>query len=173
LCTVLAEQVSESIDGVQIEEKRVLLAGKVACSGITFLLLAIGISGPRPTPLPSGANAGKEGPGIAHPDNVMRMQQTLHDEGHYRGKVDGVFGLRTRASIRAYQKAENLPLTGQLDTQTAARLGITAEVRDENGYETPRVKPSAGIKWADGSRRKSKLPRKTVTTNGTATVPPA
>jgi peptidoglycan hydrolase-like protein with peptidoglycan-binding domain len=59
------------------------------------------------------------------------MQQTLQDKGHYHGKVDGVFGLRTRASIRAYQKAENLPVTGQLDTQTAIKLGVTAEVRDE------------------------------------------
>ena len=57
-----------------------LLAGKVACSGIAFLLVAIGFSGPRSTPLPSGTNAGKEVPGIAHPDNVIRMQQTLQDE---------------------------------------------------------------------------------------------
>jgi peptidoglycan hydrolase-like protein with peptidoglycan-binding domain len=101
------------------------------------------------------------------------MQQTLHDQGHYRGKVDGVFGLRTRASIRAYQKAENLPVTGQLDTQTAAKLGTTAEVRDENVYDTAQVKPSAGVKWADGSRPKSKLQRKLVTRNATVTVPPA
>jgi peptidoglycan hydrolase-like protein with peptidoglycan-binding domain len=83
-----------------------------------------------------------------------------------------VFGLRTRASIRAYQKAENLPVTGQLDTQTAAKLGVTAE-RDEHGYETTQAKPSAGVKWTEGSRRRSKLPRKTVTRNETGTVPPA
>ena len=47
------------------------------------------------------------------------MQQTLQDKGHYRGEVDGVFGLRTRASIRGFQKAENLTVTVQLDTQTA------------------------------------------------------
>jgi len=142
----------------------VLLAGKVACSGIAFLLLAIGISGPRSRPLPSGANAGKEVPGMAHPDDVIRMQQTLHDEGYYRGKVDGVFGLRTRASIRAYQKAENLPVTGQLDIQTAGKLGITAEIRDESGYETTQGKPSAAIKWAKGSGRARKPPWKAAKT---------
>jgi peptidoglycan hydrolase-like protein with peptidoglycan-binding domain len=97
------------------------------------------------------------------------MQQTLHDEGHYRGKVDGVFGLRTRASIRAYQKAENLPVTGQLDTPTAGKLGITAEVRDETNYETPQGKPSAGIKSAKGSGRIRKTLRtadKTVAARG-------
>ena len=149
-----------------------LLAGKVGCIAIAFLLLATGMSGPRSTPPPSGAQAGPDAPGITYPDNVITMQQSLHDKGHYRGKVDGVFGLRTRAGIRAYQKAENLPVTGQLDIQTAARLGITAEGRAENGHETPGVKPSAGVKWAHGSRRKRNLPRKTVTSNGTSTVPP-
>ena len=150
-----------------------LLAGKVACTGIAFLLLAIGISGPRSTPLASGPKLSAEGRGIANPDNVIRMQQTLQDKGCYHGKLDGVFGLRTRASIRTYQKAENLPVTGQLDTQTAAKLGVTAEIRDENDYETTQAKPSAGVKWAHGSGRRSKLPRKTVTRSGTGTVPPA
>ncbi len=150
-----------------------LLAGKVACYGIAFLLLAIGISGPRSTRLASGPKLSIEVTGIARPGNVVKMQQTLRDKGHYRGKVDGVFGLRTRASIRAYQKAENLPVTGQLDTPTAAKLGIAVEVRDENGYETTQVKPSAGVKWADGSGQKSKLPRRTVKRNETGTVPPA
>lgn len=150
-----------------------LLVGKVACTGIAFLLLAIGISGPRSTPLASGPKLSAAVPGIVRPDNVIRMQQALQDKGCYHGKLDGVFGLRTQASIRAYQKAENLLVTGQLDTQTAAKLGLTAEVRGENGYETTQAKPSAGVKWIEGSRRRSNLPRKTVTRNGNGTVPPA
>jgi peptidoglycan hydrolase-like protein with peptidoglycan-binding domain len=84
-----------------------LLAGKVAGTGIAIMLLAMGISGPRSTPLAPAPKLSTEVPEFAHPKNVMRMQQTLDDQGHYRGKVDGVFGLRTRASIRAYQKTEN------------------------------------------------------------------
>jgi peptidoglycan hydrolase-like protein with peptidoglycan-binding domain len=99
-------------------------------------------------------------PGSAYPDNVITMQQTLHDKGHYRGKVDGVFGLRTEASIRAFQKAENLPVTGQLDTNTAGKLGITAEVREETNHETTPGKPSAGIKLAKGSGQTRKTFRK-------------
>ena len=64
-----------------------LLAGKVACSGITFLLLAIGISGPRPTPLPSGANAGKEG-----------LREGMRVE---RGDVIGFVGSTGNADARA------------------------------------------------------------------------
>ncbi|MFY9910739.1 MAG: peptidoglycan-binding domain-containing protein [Candidatus Sulfotelmatobacter sp.] len=148
-----------------------LSVGKAACAGIVFLLLATGISGPRSTPLALGPKLSAEVPGIARPDNVIRMQQALQDKGRYHGKLDGLFGLRTRAGIRAYQKAEDLPVTGQLDTQTAAKLGVTAE-RD-NGYEITQGKPSAGIRWTEGSRRRSKLPRKTVTRNGNGTVPPA
>ncbi len=140
-----------------------LLAGKVACTGIAFLLLAIGISGPRSAPLASGPKLSAEVKGIERPDNVIKTQQALQDKGWYHGNLDGVFGLRTQASIRAYQKAENLPVTGQLDTQTAAKLGVTAE-RYEN-VEIFQGKPSAGIKWTEGSRRRSKLARKTVIRN--------
>src|SRR6202008_3107455 len=87
-------------------------------AGIVFLLLATGISGPRPTLLTSGVDPSKDVPGVPHPNDVNTMQQTLLDKGHYRGKVDGVFGLRTRAGIRAYQRAENLPVTGQIDKET-------------------------------------------------------
>jgi len=141
-----------------------LLASKAALPAIVFILLATGISGPRPTPVASGANLSKEGPAVWSQNDVGKMQDTLRDKGQYRGKVDGVFGLRTRASIREFQKAENLPVTGQLDPWTAGKLGISLERREETGNETPKGKPSAGIKWVEGSRRKSKQLRKAVET---------
>ena len=139
------------------------LASKAAWAGIVFILLTTGISEPRPTPLASGANS-KEVPAVGHRNDVKKMQQTLRGKGHYRGKVDGVFGLRTRASIRGFQKAENLPVTGQLDPQTAGKLGVRPEGRAESRYETTKGKPSAGIKWAKGSGRTSKTLRKAVKT---------
>jgi peptidoglycan hydrolase-like protein with peptidoglycan-binding domain len=139
-----------------------LLAGKAACAGIIFIALATGISEPLPTPLPSGSSLGKEVPGLADPNDVIKMQQTLQDKGHYRGRVDGVFGLRTRASIRAYQKAENLPVPGQLDASTAVKLGVRPEGRGKIVYDTTQGKPSAGISWAEGSRRTGRTLRKTV-----------
>lgn len=127
------------------------LASKVAWAGIVFLLLATGVSGPRTTPLTSGVDISNAGPAVPHRNDVMSMQQTLLDKGHYRGKVDGVFGLRTRASIRAYQKAESLPVTGHLDKETAGRLGVGPEVRQEARSVTTQDKPPAGTKWAKGS----------------------
>ena len=134
-----------------------LLAGKAACSGIVLILLTIGVSGPRSTPLALGTNLPKEVPAVRNRNDVRTMQQTLQDKGHYRGEVDGVFGLRTRASIRGFQKAENLTVTGQLDTQTANKLGVKPEGREKAGDETTQEgKPSAGIKSATGSGRTRK-----------------
>jgi peptidoglycan hydrolase-like protein with peptidoglycan-binding domain len=98
------------------------------------------------------------------------MQLALQDKGHYRGKIDGVLGLRTRASIRAYQKAENLPVTGQLDSQTAGKLGFAAEHLQEAGYKTARSKPSAGIKRSKGSGRSGKTGPNAVKTDSHAEV---
>ena len=122
-----------------------LLAGKAACSGIVLILLTIGVSGPRPTPLTLGTNLPKEVPAVRNRNDVRKMQQTLQDKGHYRGEVDGVSGLRTWASIRGFQKAENLPVTGQLDPQTAAKLGVRPEGRKETGYETTKGKPKVNL----------------------------
>jgi peptidoglycan hydrolase-like protein with peptidoglycan-binding domain len=126
-----------------------LLASKAAWAGIVFILLTTGISGQRRTTLASGFNLSKEVPTVGHRTDVNTIQEALRDKGHYRGKIDGVFGLRTRASVRAYQKSENLRVTGQLDTQTATKLGVIPEGREQTGYETPQGKPSAGIKSSD------------------------
>lgn len=160
-CTVSPTQVSESVIGVQIEEG-MLLAGKIAGAGFVFLLLATGISGPRPRPSTSGVELRKEAPGGPHPNDANRMQQSLLEKGYDRGKVDGVIGLRTRAGIRAYQKAENLPLTDRLDKQTAVRLGVSAAVREETGYERTPDKPPAGTALTKGSGRARKTPQKPI-----------
>ncbi|HZS99528.1 MAG TPA: peptidoglycan-binding domain-containing protein [Terriglobales bacterium] len=141
-----------------------LLAGKVVSTSILLLLLAAGVSGPRSSPSPATA-IGDEGVPAAAPENdVKRTQQALHDKKHYRGKVDGSFGLRTRAGIRAYQKAESLPITGQIDTQTAAVLGVRPESTSNNvqgGREVShKEKPSAGT--ARVASRASKARRKDI-----------
>lgn len=142
-----------------------LFAGKIGYSGIIFLLLTACISGPRPTPLPGAPDLIQEVPAASASDDINKMQQALLDKGHYRGKVDGVVGLRTRASIRAYQKAEKLPVTGDLDNQTAGKLGVAPEGHELTGNETTQDKPSAGIKRGHGSRRSGKTRTNAVKTD--------
>jgi peptidoglycan hydrolase-like protein with peptidoglycan-binding domain len=132
------------------------LANKAGCAGITFRLLMTGmlvLGFPRSA---IGADSNKEAVAAAQRNEIMKMQETLRDKGHYRGKVDGVFGPGTRASIRGFQRAENLPGTGLLDSQTAGRLGVRPEGGEEALNLTTKDKPSAGIKRDKGSARTSK-----------------
>ena len=156
------------------------LAGKIGWVGLASTLLTSGMLVQGFPQSAAGFDSAKQGVAVFVIKNeITKMQEILRDKGHYRGKVDGVFGLRTRASIRAYQKAENLPITGQVDRRTADGLGLRPESswnnsqragrRDGNtsdrvGGEINREKPSAGIKWAKGSGRTSKTLRKAVKT---------
>ena len=141
-----------------------LLANKIGWTGIAFTLLTTGVSVQGFPRSAAGSDSNKEGVPESHQNEIKKLQETLRNKGHHRGKVDGVFGLRTRASIRAYQKAENLPITGQLDTQTVGKLGVRPVGRQETGYEATAGKPSAGIKWAKSSGRTSKTLPKAVKT---------
>jgi putative peptidoglycan binding protein len=59
--------------------------------------------------------------------DVERAQQALKQMGHDPGPVDGVIGAQTAAALRAYQKAQGLRVTGQLDAATTAKLGEPAK----------------------------------------------
>ena len=115
---------------------------------------------PRGTAHAAGSDSNKEGVTALPQTEIKEMQETLRNTGHYQGKIDGVFGLQTRASIRAYQKAENLPETGQLDTQTAGKLGVRLEGHEEAGSEITKSKPSAYVQRVAGAERTTKARRK-------------
>jgi len=60
---------------------------------------------------------------------VRKIQNGLADQGFYLGPIDGRFGPRTEASIRAYQKSADLPLDGKpsstlaMDLETSGKVG--------------------------------------------------
>lgn len=58
------------------------------------------------------------------PDTVRQVQQTLQQQGMYRGRVDGVWGPATQSAVRSYQQQNNLNASGQLDQQTLAALNL-------------------------------------------------
>ena len=152
------------------------LARKIGWAGIALTLLTTGTSLQAFPQSTAGSDSHKEkvAPFVVK-NEIRKMQEILRDKGHYRGKVDGVLGLRSRASIRAYQKAENLPITGQVDVQTADGLGLRPEATwgnsksawrevghssDRASDEINRDKPSAGIRRVE--RRAGNLSRKEV-----------
>jgi peptidoglycan hydrolase-like protein with peptidoglycan-binding domain len=87
---------------------------KAAWTGVVFVLLMTGMLGLCLVPRASATDH----------NNIKKVQKTLRDKGYDPGPIDGVMGSRTRKAISQYQKSENLPVTGHLDTQTAGRLGV-------------------------------------------------
>jgi osmotically-inducible protein OsmY len=55
---------------------------------------------------------------------VVAMQQALKDKGFDPGPVDGIEGPKTVSALKGYQKSENVTMTGKLDPDTAAKLGM-------------------------------------------------
>lgn len=63
------------------------------------------------------------------PRNATELQVALARNGISSGSIDGSIGSQTRSALRAYQQKERLPVTGELDAATKARLllGTPAE----------------------------------------------
>ena len=124
------------------------LASRTVGTGIVFALLTTGMLALNLTSLAAGSDLRQEAPAPLQTNDVKQMQQALQDLGHYRGKIDGVIGLHTRASIRGFQKAEHLPVTGRIDPQTAGRLGVVGRdiVGNREQIGSQKDKPWAGTK---------------------------
>jgi peptidoglycan hydrolase-like protein with peptidoglycan-binding domain len=142
------------------------LASKKIATGIVFALL---YSAMFAASLPScavGPPLSEEALAVSRQNDVRKMQQALFDRGHYRGKVDGVIGLRTRESIRTFQKTQNLPATGQLDSETADKLGIKqgCVAAQLTAHDVAIGKPWAGTRVAKRMRGPAKTSPKIVAT---------
>lgn len=55
-------------------------------------------------------------------DQIKEAQEGLIKAGFYKGKATGVFSKGTKKALRAYQKANKLPVTGRLSDDLLTRL---------------------------------------------------
>jgi hypothetical protein len=55
---------------------------------------------------------------------VVSVQQQLAEAGYYRGGIDGVIGDGTRRAIRAYERANGLPVDGRIDENLLEQMGL-------------------------------------------------
>ncbi len=82
-----------------------LLASKIGWAGIALTLLTARMLVQEFHRSAAGSDSNKERvTAFVIKNEIKKMQETLRDKGHDPGQVDGVFGLRTRDSIREYQE---------------------------------------------------------------------
>jgi peptidoglycan hydrolase-like protein with peptidoglycan-binding domain len=78
-----------------------------------------------PLPLPETKPAAAPSNSFPRPvQNVFEAQMALIGEGISPGSIDGAAGSQTRAAIAAYQRSEELPVTGTLDALTKSKLQL-------------------------------------------------
>ena len=58
------------------------------------------------------------------PEDIRQAQESLKSKGYDPGAVSGNLHAGTQEALRRFQKANNLPVTGVLDAQTAEKLGL-------------------------------------------------
>jgi len=58
------------------------------------------------------------------PATIRKVQATLNARGFKAGAPNGTLGETTSTALRAFQKTENLKVTGRLNPRTLAALGI-------------------------------------------------
>lgn len=82
--------------------------------------------------------------------SASKLQELLNQSGFPAGPVDGIIGQRTIIALRAFQKANRLPITGKVDPATYAGLqgasAPKAQVSARAKIEAP-GKPSGGQQW--------------------------
>lgn len=59
-------------------------------------------------------------------DTVKKVQQKLKNWGYYSGAVDGIFGAKTTAAVKLFQKRNGLTVDGIVGNKTLAAMGISA-----------------------------------------------
>jgi carboxyl-terminal processing protease len=65
-------------------------------------------------------------------EDVKNMQIMLEAIGQAPGRTDGYFNDKTTTAVKAFQRANSLPMTGEVDEKTALKLeeAVSKEIRD-------------------------------------------
>ena len=92
---------------------------------------------------------------VVSADHIKQAQEALKAKGLNPG-TDGKLDDKTQQALRDFQKVNNLPATGVLDAQTAAKLGITLDSEKSTGSSSEfKGSASGNASGSAGSSSKS------------------
>jgi len=78
-------------------------------------------------------------------DRVRQLQNALAQGGFDVGEIDGRFGPKTSAAVRAFQSAHSLPATGIADQATQAALKVAEQPVQPPAHQSEMLKDLFGI----------------------------
>ena len=116
---------------VKAYQKRLRLPQTGVVSGWTAFRLGLGPNPNPPAPPVPYAALGDLGTRVRAVQTKLAVRP-----------VDGIFGLRTAAAVKAYQGRARLPQTGAVDAWTAWRLGLGARPKGQPPTVAPPAKPA-------------------------------
>ena len=91
---------------------------------------------------------------------VIELQKLLAAEGHYGGALDGIYGPRLNAAVRAFERAEGRGETGLATVALLKRLSARdAERRGAPGGPRPAEIETGSVGSHTRTRGKAQLPR--------------
>jgi len=135
-----------------------------------FLMLALSLAAPAQSTAPAQDQTTKKqtvtAKTAASKDEIRKAQQALKDKGLYTGPIDGAMNAQTQKALRDFQQQNNLKVTGTLNHDTMAALGVrshrsTATTKPGSARTTPskekgnQGKPTSGISNQSPSTREA------------------
>jgi hypothetical protein len=103
-----------------------------------------------PQATPAFAQTASQPAAAALPESTIRaLQEALNKQG-IAVTVDGVINEPTRAAVRKYQSQHHLPVTGEPDSATLAKLGVAGQKTEAPGDTPPAAAAAGGTMGGSG-----------------------
>lgn len=83
---------------------------------------------------------GSAGASRVSPDDIKNVKEALKAKGIDPGPINGTLDTKAQQALRQFQKANDLPVTGSVDQQTALKLGVTLGKGDSAGASGSKMK---------------------------------